>query len=385
MTETEDETLKSIIDLYDENWKQFPNMAKITDQVLDETIRKMPVEIITQLRQFILQGFLGTMSGHEFKFKLIIDTNVVVSDSIRVAKGKKSSTLHFLSSPFLSLMAPREIESEVIEKLNEKFKNDEKKLIIAKTHAKNILKCIKIVGNISGTAIQEARRLIADRDEDDIPFLALALESSADAILSYDKEAFDDLPNFQRLDVGPTTKLVLKYERGTFSFVIVGGSLEMLLPIFRDIIFWIFRCVISALETLIQIFGNIISGAIETLSKLPPWVFIIIGGVLICFMIAVILDDDFRDGIKDILNDALEILQPIIDAIKEVAMVIWNGLKAAISFVLSLITDVAPMFVGIAAVLILRAKEFVDLIGKDKNVSFNINDLDLDKINKSRA
>ena len=88
MTETEDETIKSIIDLYDENWKQFPNKAKITDQVLDETIRKMPVEIITQLRQFILQGFLGTMSGHEFKFKLIIDTNVVVSDSIRVAKGK---------------------------------------------------------------------------------------------------------------------------------------------------------------------------------------------------------------------------------------------------------------------------------------------------------
>lgn len=229
----------SIEDFMSENWEKFAAFEAAAEEGLIEISRKLPPDLHSIIRSKVLELLIGCVpvdvDEHEstLKVRLVVDANIIIQDSFRVAKGVPSSTLRILSSPYLELVAPDIMEEEVVRIIREQLPKGAS-LNKAMAHSQELLSRIRMLPKATSRSIETACSLIAKHSPEDVPFLAVAIDTEADAIVSRDKRAFDQQDEVARWEVGDTVVACVTCESGSLSLVVLGATAEAIGEVFEQ-------------------------------------------------------------------------------------------------------------------------------------------------------
>ena len=317
-----------------EFFRQFDDSA---DEVVRKISRELPPEYYENLRSGILSTLISVIGGGRVTVTLVVDTNIVVADAFRVAQGKPSSTARVMSSRFVKLVAPRDIASEAREKVIKKLPKGAA-LDIAKSHVEVLLRQIEVVDGASIEALQLARQKLADRDLDDVPFLAVLIDSEGEGIVSRDREAFESLEGIKRWELKEMADLVTVYESGTLALGVGAATSEALLALLSTVFTVVARAILEAFEIFAAIIVGVATGAAEALSRVPQWAWVVLGVVGAAVVIAAILNEDFRewlfaglDSIGEILYKSAKAIigaaSTLIGAIHDFLVWVWETIR----------------------------------------------------------
>jgi len=343
-----------ISDIITENYSELRSFRDEFDKNYRTIVRRFPNDLMQKIRSFLLKSLAPVLSDKqlELKFKITIDSNVIVMDSIRVANGKISSTSILLGSPYIDVFAPPNIELEVRKALEDKFKNNPGKLKVALSHANSLLSKVNIVSLFSPEAINLASSALGNIDKKDVPFLAVAIETRSDAILTHDKKAFGTEKYVRRWDIKNFANIVLSFHEGSFAIVITSTTLELALEAFAGLMAIISNIMQKIILYIINLLNEIISGSLDIISKLPKWFLVFIGMTFFFIGIAALLSESFRNQLNEVLSLLRDIVMLIAKQVFNGLKIIWNEIiKPIIKYAALLIEEIAPYLLIIFGVL----------------------------------
>jgi predicted nucleic acid-binding protein len=316
-------------------------------------VRELPNELHSLIRDLILQAMVsGLPSG--LKVRFTIDANVVVKDSVRVAKGKSSTTDKLLGSPYVKVFAPLEIKKEVVNALKNRLK-DSSKRDAAFRHAKALLSRVKLVPETSSEALSLAKSELGSIDQSDVPYLAVSIDTCSTAILSQDKRAFDSQKLIKRYDLEKFSVLILNYHEGGFALVISSATLGLALRILTELMVVLYRAVVCITGFVVRLVNAIVSKSIEALSKLPKW--FLVGFLSIVGVVGLIslLNESFRDKLLTFIQEGWARLKPVVDVVvglfSDMVKSLWEAIRVLVLWVCSTVKKMPPYVMVIFGVL----------------------------------
>ena len=352
-----------ISDIIAENYDELHSFRDKFNNYYRTMVRMFPNDLMQEIRSFLLYSLSSFLSDKQLKLKITIDTNIIVMDSIRVANGKISSTSILLSSPYIDVFAPPNIEREVTSALEDRFKNNPAKLKVALSHAKSLLSKVRIVSLFSPEAINLASSALSNIDKTDVPFLAVAIETRSEAILSHDIKAFGTEQIVRRWDIKDFANIVLNYHEGSLAIVVMSTTLELALKAFAGLMAIISNIIQEIISIMIKFLKAIISGSLDVISKIPKWflVFISVGIVF-----AALLSKSFRNQLNEVLSSLRDIAMFIAKQIFNGLKIIWNEIiKPIIKYTASLIEQIAPYLLIVLGVLMDKIFEFLSYVEQE--------------------
>jgi len=329
-------------------------------------VRMFPNDLMQEIRSFLLYSLSSFLSDKQLKLKITIDTNIIVMDSIRVANGKISSTSILLGSPYIDVFAPPNIEREVTIALEDKFKNNPAKLKVALSHAKSLLSKVRIVPLFSPEAINLASSALSNIDKTDASFLAVAIETRSEAILSHDIKAFGTEQIVRRWDIKDFANIVLNYHEGSLAIVVMSTTLELALKAFAGLMAIISNIIQEIISIMIKFLKAIISGSLDVISKIPKWFLAFMAMISVGIVIAALLSKSFRNQLNDVLSSLRDIVMFIAKQVFNGLKIIWNEIiKPIIKYTASLIEQIAPYLLIVLGVLMDKIFEFLSYVEQE--------------------
>ncbi len=301
-----------------ENWDFFADFEIQADRTLTSISRQLPADFYSEIQQGVFGSLAAYKPDAELRCRIVIDSNIIVKDAMRVAKGRPSSTDRILSSPFVEVLAPDQILEEVPRILKEKLREREE-LRVALAHANRLLGIINVTSALSKKALNTAKRLIGAHSPEDVCFLALALDTEAAALLSLDSRAFDAQAQVRRWELSKTVQVVVDRESGALSLLITAKSVEALGQAAEKVFLLILRTVEQIMLALAGVAGAIFQHTAEALSRVPDWAWGVLLGVFVAGVIAYAVNQPFRDWINDKAQRGLELLHEFFVALGEAA------------------------------------------------------------------
>jgi len=357
-----------ISDIITENYSELHSFRDEFDKNYRTIVRRFPNDLMQKIRSFLLNALASVLSDKQLKLKIkiTIDTNIIVKDSIRVANGKTSSTSILLGSPYIDLFAPPNIEREVTKALDDKFKNNPDKLKVALSHAKLLLSKVNIVSLFSPEAINLASSALGNIDKTDVPFLAVAIETRSEAILSHDKKAFGTEKYVSRWNIKDFANIVLIRHEGSLAIVVTSTTLELALEAFAGLMAIISNIMQKIILYIINLFNAIISGSLDVISKLPKWFLVFIAMILGFIGIAALLSESFRNQLNEVLSSLRDIAMLIAKQVFNELKIIWNEIiKPIIKYAALLIEEIAPYLLIVFGVLMDKIYEFLTYVEQE--------------------
>jgi len=365
----------SIEDFQSENWEQFAAFESAAEEGLTKIVRELSPEFHTYIRNTVLKALISSGPFFDekhlsmFKVRLVIDANIIVQDSFRVAKGKFSSTDRILSSPYLELLAPDVIEEEVMRKIHENLPKGAS-LEIALAHAKKLLTRVRKYASISSEAVKYASTLIKQHSPEDIPYLALAIEHGADGIVSRDKKAFELQKEIKRWELHDAVVTSVTYESGAFSFFVFGSTPKIVEKTLENLLIALLDGLENALKICVSLFTAIAEKSIEVLSKIPEWAWVIIVGTGIIVILGSIFCQNFRDCLAGVALNISSTLGALVNNVIKIGKNLWGAFKNILILIWNLMPAIVVMMLIIAGVLCRRVgqlltREMMRIIEKD--------------------
>ena len=269
-----------------------------------------------------------TKEGVDLQVKLVIDSNTVIRSLKNYTKtGTQPLLLKLGSNPLFPLYSPIDLETEVSEYIETKEKNQKNKPKMRK--AWNLMKQnIRIQKEIHTVSWNKAQEVMGKRDPNDIPFVGTYFDLNAAGIVTDDKD-YDNL-EIRRFNIEDLGEIVGTFHRGIFSFFIVNDFSPILFDFIKQICLSIAKflseILVLALEFLKALATRTISKIVEWLSKAPSWLLMILSGVAIAGLIAILLHDDTRKKINDLVQRIKEKIKPILDRILHLVKVLFEKL-----------------------------------------------------------
>jgi predicted nucleic acid-binding protein len=326
MTES---TPVSIEDIIAENLDKFASLHDRAERALKDLSLELPADFYESLTEELMELLLQKGHARRLKLKLVIDTTVIIHDSFRVAKGRSSTTERFLSSSFVEVVAPPSIVDEVVTQIRKDLPRGAS-LEKALSHAKSLLSRIKIA-TTGYEAYEEARRLIGSRiagsSQADLCFLGLAIETEADALVSSDKKAFDNLPRTRRWEMGKTVQVVQRYETGTLTLFIAGVGVELSSKIFLQILALLLSGIGEVMRIIVSMTGMLVGKTLDAISSFPKWAWALILGALASVLVLALVNQDFQEKVKETISKAFEAIETMFSSLLEAVDHFWRGIK----------------------------------------------------------
>ncbi len=341
----------------DENWDEFSEYESQYGELLDSTIRRLNPEVHSAIRNGLMK-FLPDIVGDLRKVTLVVDSNIIVKDAFRVGKGKPSSTAHLLSSPYIEVFAPPELEVEVDRNIRHDLPAG-CSLDIAKSHAKELIAKLNKASATTVTAIDQARMLLSPKAPEDVPFLALAIEKGADAVVSGDIRAFGNLPNTRRFQLKDTAQLVLTYESGSMSLILIGGSSKALFDVAKFVVVAVIQAIMEIMEAIAGFLVAFASGSAEELEKVPEWAWLLLGLSVVSILLALTFSEKIRNSATETLSRVIERLNGMLESAIGSLSILWAALKSIIVWIVELLAPLAEPALIVFALLMKRIKEFM--------------------------
>lgn len=292
------------------------------DSILTDLVHSLPAECIQDIRDRIPHLAFGFDS--DFKITLVLDTNVLFQ-AVRVKAVDKCETFleKIASSPLLRVCAPKELEYEIMEKIEIKFPKDKRtrdiNIEFAQKQARIILEHIEIIDEVNAQALERARGELGERDPKDVPFLAISFQTNAEGIMTVDNDYENTSAKaWKARDVG---RVVTVINKGMICYYATAMSLRILEKIFREIILVVWL----ELITIVKIAADLIINGFKTVSNVPRFMKIVIIIVAIIFELNTGFFSRTGSKILKFLRDVGQILLDIIKFLVSVSGYIFKG------------------------------------------------------------
>ncbi|MEM0050797.1 MAG: PIN domain-containing protein [Candidatus Bathyarchaeia archaeon] len=319
--------VKELINTLPKEWKGSLDLVSLRN-LIRKTSRELPADFYQFLKEKIFSFILKENDSFDIKLKLVIDSNIIIKDSFRVAKGMPSTTLRLFQSPFVELIAPKHITDEVYRQIKSDIPPNAD-LSKALSHARNLLNYVTIVEDISVIAAKlgSTKKTYGN----DMYFLALAITSKAKAIVSYDKKAFEGQPEVRRWEMNDVSEAIVSLESGILSFSLFSFGIELTGDTLKYLIFPLLAGIAEIFKTMTTLIAAGVSGILAAFEKVPTWFWIIIliamGGILI----TAALDEDFRNKIgkfgESIYSFLVKMWKSLLSFLKDLIEAIVNLIK----------------------------------------------------------
>ncbi|MFZ1023304.1 MAG: PIN domain-containing protein [Thermoplasmata archaeon] len=314
------------------------------DTILDEAVvrasREFPADFYEDLKKGVLTSLMSVIGGGRLTVKLVVDTNIVLGDAFRVAKGRPSSTERLMGSKFVKLVSPTDITREARERVVSDLPKGAS-LKTAQAQVERLLAQITIISGTSEAAFRRAQQQLKDRDIGDAPFLAVLIDTGGEGIVSRDREAFESLEGVKRWELGEMANLVNVYESGTLALALTAATTELLYESMSKLVETVVGAILQAFSIFASIIVGLATGAADALSRVPGWAWAVLGVAGVAVGIMAIIDEDFREwlltglsSIADVLFKAAKSITAaavaLARAIKEFLLWIWKIVEPAV-------------------------------------------------------
>jgi predicted nucleic acid-binding protein len=275
------------------------------------------------------------------------------------ASGKIPILLHLVDNPIFDLYAPPELETEVLEYINQR--DAKKEILLAGWNTlKNALK-IKSVQN------NKARKLAIDaigkKDLDDVPFVELYFALNAHGIITDDKHYED--PTIKKFDIPKLGKVVGTYHMGMTSFFIAYDLMPQVIDFLFKIIGFIVKELARYLEMLITLIAAALTGAVNNIataiSNAPQWLQALLLGALAAGVIVMVFSEKTRDKVTSAAKIFWSKIKPLL-------VQIVNWLKSVINYLLERIKKLGPYAISSASVLAEINKHIEEFKNEIRNI-----------------
>ena len=202
-------------------------------------------------------------------------------------------------------------------------------------------------------SIRQAKQIMT-RDQNDVPFVSLIIDTNASAIVSEDPD-FDHIK--RRFTIEQLGDVVGVYHRGLFSFVMMSELVPQVVEFAGGLITMIVKIFCEFLVMLTKAVKCVVSGSIDEIlkigSRVPSWVLL----ALLILAILVISHDGTR---KKFLNEAKSMYAKAKSLVKKIVLTLTALLKKLLTYVEKL----AP-YVGSSAVVISDLQHNIALLKKE--------------------
>lgn len=278
------------------------------DAVINQIIKSLDPAVLDYCKEYFEKNLLYLYGG-KLEITLIIDAQAVISDAIAHVKEGKSFLLELLKSPFLKVYSPTWLRDEVDKKIPEIAEKRGVNESNLRKSAYAILEKIQIVDQENETAHTIAFTSVGYRDPKDIPYVALYFSIRSHGILTKNKH-ITEIPEVKTWEKpGTVGRIVSIFEKGTFSFLIVGKTLPAVLRSLCEMCTGLLRIVWEIVRMVGNAIYSLIKKDIEAISKWPDWVKALVGiGIVVTLLWEksrkVIVDvlQSFAANIASILN-----------------------------------------------------------------------------------
>ena len=270
------------------------SISATLEQLLNTTTRNLSVDLLDWMKEIFESRMTDFFLGNKQKITvaLIVDSSSVIRALNYHAKGKVSVLSKLAENPIFPLWAPTEIENEIMDYIKNKAKKSLSKSKL-KSGWKQLKKAIEIKEIQNSESIRQARQIMA-RDQNDVPFVSLIIDTNASAIVSEDHD-FDCIK--RRFTIEQLGDVVGLYHRGLFSFVIMSELVPQVMKFVRELIMIIIKIFSEFLAMIVKVIKYAVSGSISEIlkicSRIPSWM----SYALIILAILVILSDSARNKI----------------------------------------------------------------------------------------
>ncbi len=334
------------------DFAKFNEYVERGEELVKQALRDIPQEAYSRLRELLLRFVLESDKETFPKMKVVVDSNVIISEAFRVGNGKLSTTLRIFDSPLVELYAPRVIEDEVLEQIREDLPSG-CSLDQAISWAKKLLGKIKLLDEIGNDAIKKAKQKLDTRVfGKDYLFLGVSFQIGAGAIISNDKKAFSnsDLPELWH--VGRLADLVLVREGGYVSLFVLSGSLNIAISVSQNLLLAISSILMEVGNIVAIIASAILKGSVGILNNIPAWAWAAIIAVGAIALIYILIDKERRDAVSDALGGLIESLKNLVSnaikAFKSLADGFW---RLVTSFFILFIPVINNFLIGVGVAM----------------------------------
>jgi len=319
-----------------EKQEQLQTKIKQRKEKFVEAIKSIDPKFQLECKKFFEKYFLPIYLGGKLEIKVIIDANIIISETLVYIKKNESFLLKLMESPFVIFIAPSYLKEELDEKIPELAKKKEIKERKLKKTIKRFLSKIKFVNKIEDKSYILANEKIGNRDRKDVPYLGLFFSIKAHAILSKDHD-FQGIQKVRIWDrAGIPGKFVSVLQEGSISFYILANSFNLLIKMLFEILLFLMKSLKYFAKTIADGINWIINDGFQFISKIPDWVRLILGIGLITLAIwemenRLIINSlkDITKRIKNTLSNFYNLLKTLLDKFGPIItdeLIIWGNL-----------------------------------------------------------
>ncbi len=310
----------------------------------------VPVYLKNLIDSWVGETYLNILLQRDFKIKIVVDANILISETVIYFKKGKSHFFELLRHEIIEPISPKYIVEEIEEHMDEIVRKTKRtKEEIWNTLNTMYFSRIKLM-DVDGRGKEGYSKLIErlrEKDPDDIQYLLLYLSEDADAILSRDNHfiRLGGILTFE--NVGRLKGVLYDIERGNLAMLITVDALPKMALYLGRIIMTVLFVIMKALYDLavkvIEVIKDGIDGLVEWFSNLTPE-----GKLLasLCGVVSLLSLYEYREWIK----------RRIVDPVKEKIQIVIRRAVELFKKIGGLLKDL----VYVAAKLVMLMLDTID-------------------------
>lgn len=262
------------------------------------------------------------------------------------------SLLHkIIKQPLLKLYAPNQLLVELSEKiplLCKKYNIDEE--LIRLTLDNDILPNVIIRDEIEDVHYNYAHSILNERDNKDVPFLALSMELKSQGIITNDKD-FEEQTEVKIWKLKESRNVITVINRGMLCLFIQTQSLQLMLRTGYALSI-LFSSILSNMAlNIIKYSKNIFSTIGTNVKKIPLWIYAIFG---ITFLIIFSDEENRKKG--------FEVFLKMKNKISTTLFSLFNNLKLYINYMTPILEPVVEYSLAGTEVMLENTAELLTQI-----------------------
>lgn len=228
----------------------------------NDALQHLGTDLEEHLRCFLSEFGSILSSSTGFRVRVVVDTNVALSETLRLMRGKSPFLSKLAKSPFLEVVAPIEMEYELLEKIGEKFQDPDDR-DKATEIAQSVLNDVSVVTGFQIDSMVRAQALMGVRDPDDVVFVQIAIDYSTHGVVSKDRH-FMNLGEIKRWELGEVGRVITEMNRGALTLWVAARGLPIAALVLIKFGMMIVSLGFRAIQQLVSAGVNLVGTAIET-------------------------------------------------------------------------------------------------------------------------
>ena len=289
---------------------------------LETAFESIPQDYFNDLKE-LFQNEMSQILNGELKIRLVLDTNVVISNALSILKRGSCFLLNLMKSPFIEFVSPPDLNTEL--KRNEKKIAKNRKVPIREFRQawKMIIEHVDIVDDPYLQIYTSIVQTYPIKDYDDAPYIALYFYSQAHGVATKNIRHFEGT-GVRILNIGEAKEKVTIFQMATGMYFIQTKAIPTMLYLLYDLIKVAIAFVIELILRVVGVFYMLLSKGIEAvadfISGLPDWMKVALGVLAIYLIInnseaVMSFLGKMITGIINFLNKLGEMFVSILDAI----------------------------------------------------------------------